>query len=113
MSSSDLYQFRMPNDFLQTVYTDFAQILSHLLSEEREEVHYVLGATFEVLAQLWVLSGDAHRAGVRVAFAHHHATQHYQRQRAERELIGTEHRHDDYILGGLQLSIGLQTYLIS
>ena len=73
ISSIDLYQFRMPNDFLQAVHSDFAQIFPHLLSEEREEVHYVLSATFEVFAQLRVLSGHTHRTGVRVTFAHHHA----------------------------------------
>ena len=105
-------EFRMTDNLLQALHADLSEILTHLLSEEGEEVHHVLGTTLEVLAQLGVLRGDAHRTGVRVTFAHHHTAENNQRQRTEREFVGTQHRHDDDVLGGLQLTVGLQANLI-
>ena len=49
------------------------EVLAHLLGDELEEVHDELGLAGEALAQLGVLRGDADRAGVEVADAHHHA----------------------------------------
>ena len=66
-----------------------------------------------MLTQLRTLRCHTHRTGVRVAFPHHHATQHNQRQRAKRELVGTQHRHDHHVFCRLQLSVGLQANLIA
>ena len=52
---------------------ELGQQLAHLLGDELEEVHDELGLAGEPLAQLGVLRGDADRAGVEVADAHHHA----------------------------------------
>ena len=65
-----------------------------------------------MLAQFGILGSDTHRTGIRITLAHHHATQHDQRQRTKRELVGTQHRHDNHVLGSLQLTVSLQTYLI-
>ena len=48
---------------------DLAQLLGH----EQHEVHHVFRLARETPAQLGVLRRDAHRAGVQVAHAHHHA----------------------------------------
>ena len=66
------------------------QDLARLLGDEAQEAHDVLGLAGELLAQLLVLGGDADRAGVQVADAHHDAAERHQRDRAEAELVGAE-----------------------
>ena len=65
------------------------------------------GRALEALAQLGVLRGDAHRAGVQVAGAHHDAAHRDQGRGGEAHLIGAEHRGDDDVAAGLQLTVGL------
>ena len=95
------------------MHANLAEILAYLLSQEGEKVDDIFSPSFKVFAQLRVLCGDAHRTGVGVAFAHHHAAQYNQRQRAERELVGAQHRHDNHVFGCLQLAVGLQAHLIA
>ena len=83
------------------------QVLAHLLGDELEEVHDELGLAGEALAQLGVLRGDADRAGVEVADAHHDAARHDERRGGEAELLGAEQRGDDDVAAGLQLAVGL------
>ena len=45
-----------------------------LVGNEEEEVYDLLGSALALLAQLLVLCGDADRAGVEMALAHHQAT---------------------------------------
>ena len=113
VGSVNLDELRMTDNLLQALYADFTEVFTHLLGEEGKEVHYVLRSSLEVFAQLWVLCRHTHRAGIRVTFAHHHTTQHNQRQRTKRELVGTKHRHDNHVLRGLQLTVGLQAHLVS
>ena len=102
----------MANDFLQALHTDFGEVLPHLLGKERKEVDDVLHLALEVLAKLRVLSGNTHRTGIGITLAHHHTTKDNQRQRTERELVSTQHCHNNHILSGLQLTVCLQSYLI-
>ena len=81
--------------------------LAHLLGDELEEVDDELGLAAEALAQLGVLRGDADRAGVEVADAHHHAARHDERRGGEAELLGAEQRGDHDVAPGLQLAVGL------
>ena len=55
--------------------------LAHFLGDEEHEVDDVLGLAGEFLAQLRVLRGDADRAGVQMADAHHDAAGGDQRRR--------------------------------
>ncbi len=82
-------------------------VLAHLLGDEAEEVRDELGLAGEALAQLGVLRGDADRAGVEVADAHHDAAQHHQRRRREAELLGAEQGGDDHVAPGLHLPVDL------
>ena len=82
-------------------------MLAHLLGDELEEVDDELGLAGEPLAQLGVLRGDADRAGVEVADAHHHAAAHDERRGGEAELLGAEQRGDDDVAAGLQLAVDL------
>ena len=66
-----------------------------------------------MLAQLWILCCHTHRAGIGIALAHHHTTKNNQRQRAKRELVSSQHCHDNDVLRRLQLTVGLQAYLVA
>ena len=81
--------------------------LAHFLRDEAEEVLDELGRAGELLAQLRVLRRHAHRAGVQVADAHHHAAHHDQRRRGEAELLRPEQRADDDVPARLHLAVHL------
>ena len=81
--------------------------LPGLLGDEEEEVHDVLGRAREPLAQHGVLGGDADRAGVQVAGAHHHAARRDERGGREAHLVGAEQPGDHDVAAGLQLAVGL------
>ena len=66
-----------------------------------------------MLAQLGILCCHTHRAGIGIALAHHHTTKNNQRQRAKRELVSSQHGHNDDVLRRLQLTVGLQAYLVA
>ena len=83
------------------------EILAHFLRDVFEEVHDELGLAAESLAQLGVLRGDAHRAGVEMADAHHDATAHHKRCSGKAELFGAEQCRDDDVATGLHLAVGL------
>ena len=67
------------------------------------------GLPANFLPQHRVLRGDADRAGVQVALAHHDAAE---RDRAapvaEADLLGAEQRGDHHVAAGLDLAVGLQ-----
>jgi hypothetical protein len=65
------------------------------------------GFAGEFLAQLRVLGGNAHRAGVHVADAHHDAAQRHQRRGGKAELLGAQQRGDRHVAAGLELAVGL------
>ena len=81
--------------------------LAHLGGDELEELLDELGLAGEALAQLGVLRGDADRARVEVADAHHHAPRHDERGGGEAELLGAEQGGDDDVAARLQLPVGL------
>ncbi len=82
--------------------------LAHLLRDEAHEVDDVLAACrVNFLRSSRILRGDADRAGVQVADAHHDAADRHQRRRGEAELLGAEQRGDDDVAAGLQLAVGL------
>ncbi len=101
------------DNLLEALHSDFCKILTHLFCQEREEIDHIVGSAHETLAKCLVLCSHTDRAGVGVALAHHHTSQHDERQCAETELVSTQQCHDDHILGGFQLSIGLQPHLVT
>ena len=76
-------EFRMTNDVFESMHTHLREIFAHLFSQEREEVHHVVSLSSEASPQGLVLCGHTDRAGVGVALAHHHTSQHDERQCAE------------------------------
>jgi hypothetical protein len=92
---------------LERAEAELGQQLAHLLGDEEHEVSTNSGLPAEAGAQLGVLGGDADRAGVEVADAHHDAARHDQRRGGEAELLGAEQRGDHDVAAGLQLAVGL------
>ena len=80
---------------------------AHLLGDEEEVVDHVLRRAGEALAQHRVLRGDADRAGVQVALAHHDAAGGDQRRGGEAELVGAEQRAHHHVAPGAQAAIDL------
>ncbi len=67
----------------------------------------VLGLAAELLRGARILRGDARRAGVQMADAHHDAADGDERAGGETEFLGAEQGGDDDIAAGLQLAVGL------
>ena len=103
----DLEQVGAADELLERAHAQRGHDPPQLLGHEEEEVHDVLGGALEALAQLRVLGGDADRARVQVAGAHHDAARRDQRRRREAELVGAQARGDGDVAPGLQLAVGL------
>lgn len=97
----------MADGLLDGAEAELGEDLADLFGDELEEVDDVLGLAGEPLAQRRVLRGDADRAGVQVADAHHDAAGDDERRGRETELLGAEQRGDDDVTAGLQLAVGL------
>ena len=82
-------------------------VFAHFLGDEEEEIDDVLGLALEARAQHRVLRGDADRAGVEMAFAHHDAAGGDQRRGGEAELVGAEQRADHHVAAGADAAIDL------
>ena len=80
---------------------------AHFLGDEEEVVDDVLGLALESRAQHRVLRGDADRAGVEVALAHHDAAGGDQRRGGEAELVGAEQRADHHVAAGAHAAVDL------
>ncbi len=78
----------LADGLVQGAETELRQVFAHLLGDELEEVHHVVDLAGVALAQLRVLGGDADRAGVEVAHAHHHAALDHQRRGGKAVLLG-------------------------
>ena len=97
-----------PSDHL--VHRPEAELCHQLADVFRHEPEVVLdelGPAREVLPQLGVLRGDADRAGVQMADAHHDAAGDDERGRREAELLGAEQGGDDHVPPGFQLAVDL------
>ena len=79
----------------------------HVLGQQREEPHHVLGLAGEALPQLGILRRDPDRAGVEVADAHHDAAEGDQRRRRGADLLGTQQRGDDDVAARPHPAVGL------
>ena len=82
------------------------QRAADVLGHEGEEGHDLLGGPRELLAQLWTLRGDADRARVDVARAHHQAALGEEERSPEADLVGAEKRGDDHVPSRLEAAVG-------
>mmetsp|Transcript_31535 Transcript_31535/g.95321 ORF Transcript_31535/g.95321 Transcript_31535/m.95321 type:complete len:333 (+) Transcript_31535:671-1669(+) len=85
---------------------------AHLLGDEQHEVGHMLRRARELLPELLLLRGDAHRAAVHVADARHDAPFGDHRDAAEAELFAAHHRRDDDVPAGLQTAIHAEGHAI-
>ena len=106
----DLQQVGAAHQFVNGAHAQLGHVLAQVLSHKAHKVHDVLGLALEPLAQLGVLGADAHRAGIEVADAHHHAAHGDQRPCAEAEFLGTQQGGDGYIAAAHQLAVGLDAH---
>ena len=81
--------------------------LAHFLGDEEEIVDDVLGLAGEALAQHRVLRGDADRAGVEMALAHHDAARRDQGRGGKAEFIGAQQRADHHVAPGAEAAVDL------
>ena len=88
--------------------TERGEVFADLLRDEPQEVDDVFGLARETLAELGILRGDAHRTGVAVALAHHHAAEADEDGGGEPEFLRAEQRGDDDVASGLQLAVHLE-----
>ena len=108
-----LYHVRATDDVLKMSYAKLRQIFARLLGKEREEVDHVFGTSTELGTKGFVLRRHTYGTRIGVALTHHQTAEHDERQRAERELVCTEHCHDDDVACRLELSVSLKANLIA
>ena len=87
--------------------------LAHLLGQEHEVAHHVLGRAGEAPAKLGILGRDPDRAGVEVADAHHHAAGRDQRRGREGELLGPQQRADEHVAAGAKAAVHLEPHPVA
>ena len=80
---------------------------AQFLGDEEEVVDHVLGRAGEARAQHRVLGGDADRAGVEMALAHHDAARRDQRGGGEADFVRAEQDRDRYVAPGADAAVGL------
>ena len=73
----------------------------------------MFGLAFEPLSKRFVLGGDAERAGIFVAHAHHHASHGYERGRRKAEFLRTEERRDGDVPAAHEFAVGLQDHMVT
>ena len=78
---------------------------THFLSDEFHEVHGMLRITGEIGAQTRILSGDADRAGIQMANAHHDATERDKRSGGKAKFFRAKQCGDDNIPASLELTV--------
>ena len=100
-----------PDDVVQLREAHLGERFPYLFGKEVEEVDEVVGPSVEALPQLLVLGGDAYRAGVQMALAHHHAPQYDEGRCGEAVLLRPEQGHEDDVATRLQLSVCLEAHL--
>ena len=105
--------FGVSDGFIEASETEFGEILTYFLGDEFEEVDDEFGRSLEPLAQNGVLRCDAHRAGVQMTHAHHHAPHDHQRCRREPVLLSSQKRSDHNVASGFELSVSLDDNTIA
>ena len=96
---------RASDHFSNGAEPELSHEFADFLRDELHEVHRVRRVAGEVLAQLGGLGGHADRAGVQMADTHHDAAERDERCGGETEFLGAEHRRDNDVATGLQLSV--------
>ena len=97
----------LPDHLVEGAVAERGHDLAHFLGDEEEIVDHVLGLALEALAQHRVLRGDADRAGVEMALAHHDAAGRDQRRGRKAEFVGAEQRAHHHVAPGADAAVDL------
>ena len=103
-----LQQGLASHQFLHGAHSQAGHDASEFLGDEEHEVHDVFRSAPEPAAQVRVLGGHPHGAGIQVAGAHHDAAHGHQRSRGETEFLRAQDRGDGHVPSGEELAVGLQ-----
>ena len=93
--------------FVDRAEAELGHDLAQLFGQQEEVIDDVLRLAGEFLAQLGILRGDADRAGVQMALAHHDAADRHQGGGGDAPFLGAQHRGDRHVAGRAQLAVGL------
>src|SRR5581483_5624534 len=81
--------------------------LADLFCDKEKEIDDVLWSALKFFPEFRILRGDANRAGIEMALAHHDTAHCHERSSREAELFGTEQSSNDDIAASLQFSVHL------
>ena len=104
---TDLQEVSAAHQLVYGAHTQLRHMLPQLLGDEAHKVHHIFGPARKALAQLGILGGHTHRAGVQVADPHHDASHGDQRRSGKAELLRAQHTGDGHIPAGHQLAVRL------
>ena len=105
--AAHLDALRASDHLVDGAEAELGHVLTHFLGNEAHEIDDVLRIAGELLAQLGILRGDADRAGIQMARAHHDAAQRLQRPGGESKFFRAKQGADDDVAAGLQLPVDL------
>ncbi len=103
-----LEHLHAPHHLIDRAEAERRHQATRVLGHHHQIGRHVLGRAGELRAQHRVLRGDAHRAGVEVAFAHHQAAEGDQGRGREAELLGAQQRGDHHVAARLELPVRLK-----
>src|ERR1035437_2222947 len=98
---------RAADHFVHRPEAEFRHDLAQFPGNEPHEIDHVVRAAREEFAELRVLGGHAHRAGVQMAHAHHEAAERDERRGRETEFLRAEQRGDRHVAARLELAVDL------
>ncbi len=109
----DFQTIDLPDHLVDHAEAELRHVLAHFLGDKPEEVLDELRLAVELLAQFGILRGDADRARVQVAHAHHDAARDDERRRGETKFLCAHQRADDDVAAGLHLAVDLDNDAIA
>ena len=105
--SRGIEQVGAADQLLQPAQAEPGEDFAHLLGDEEEVIDHMLALAGEAGAEHRILRRDADRAGVEMAFAHHHAAGGDQGRGGEAELVRAQSRRNRHVAAGTEAAIGL------
>ena len=107
-SFAGIEAFHMADHFIDRAEAELGHDFAQLHGDEGHEIDHMLGFAGEIFAEFRILGGDADRAGVFLADAHHQAADRDQWCGGEAVFFGAEKCGDRDIATGLELTVGFE-----
>ena len=98
------------NQLVYGFYTEVSHYFPKLLCGKAHEVFHIFRLPAETAAQIGILCGNTHRAGIKIAYTHHHTPHGNQRRRGKPEFFCTENSCNCNIPAGEKLPVCLQNH---